>query len=72
MDHITYHDLRHTTASLMIQAGVSLYTVGEILGHKSVQTTKRYAHLAEGNKREALNKAFPREIKTDPPQNEDR
>ena len=62
MPHLHYHDLRHTTASLMIQAGVHINTVGEILGHKSVQTTRRYAHLSEGNKREALNKAFPQRI----------
>jgi len=58
MPHLRYHDLRHTTASLLIQAGVKLYTVGEILGHKSVQTTKRYAHLALEDKREALEAAF--------------
>lgn len=62
MPHLHYHDLRHTTASLMIQAGVPLYTVGEILGHKSTQTTKRYAHLSEGNKREALERAFPSKL----------
>jgi integrase len=60
--HFTYHDLRHTTASLMIQAGADLYTVGEILGHRCVQTTKRYAHLAEGNKRKALQSAFPTSV----------
>lgn len=42
---VRFHDLRHTTASLLINAGVPLYTVGAILGHKSAQTTKRYAHL---------------------------
>lgn len=43
---LTFHDLRHTTASLLINAGVDLYTVGQILGHKSQATTKRYAHLS--------------------------
>lgn len=42
---LTYHSLRHTTASLLINSGVDLYTIGEILGHKSAQTTKSYAHL---------------------------
>lgn len=42
---LTYHSLRHTTASLLINSGVDLYTIGKILGHKSAQTTKRYAHL---------------------------
>lgn len=63
MPGLHYHDLRHTTASLMIQAGVDLYTVGQILGHKSTQTTQRYAHLAEGNKRTALEKAFGKPIR---------
>lgn len=73
MPHLRYHDLRHTTASLMIQAGVPLYTVGEILGHKSTQTTKRYAHLAEGDKRKALERAFPIKITATPyPVNEDK
>jgi len=40
------HDLRHSTASAMINAGVDLFTVGGVLGHKSAVSTKRYAHLA--------------------------
>lgn len=59
MPQLRYHDLRHTTASLMIQSGVPIFTVGEILGHRSTQTTKRYSHLSMGNKREALEAAFP-------------
>jgi len=45
---ITFHDLRHTAASLMVQAGVSLRAVQQILGHCSVVVTERYAHLAPG------------------------
>lgn len=40
------HDLRHSAASEMINAGVDLYTVGGVLGHKSAASTQRYAHLA--------------------------
>ena len=40
------HDMRHSAASAMINAGVDLYTVGGVLGHKSAVSTKRYAHLA--------------------------
>src|SRR5574337_496174 len=45
MPHVHWHDLRHTCASLLINAGVDLFTVGRILGHSSAATTERYAHL---------------------------
>jgi integrase len=54
MPHIRPHDLRHTTASLLLQAGVPLEVVGRILGHKSLQTTRRYAHLDTETLRNAL------------------
>lgn len=44
--HARLHDLRHSTASEMINAGVDLYTVGGVLGHKSAASTRRYSHLA--------------------------
>ena len=39
------HDLRHTCASRLIQNGMSLYEVANVLGHVDIQTTQRYAHL---------------------------
>lgn len=39
------HDLRHSFASAALASGLSLTQIGELLGHRSVQTTKRYAHL---------------------------
>lgn len=42
-----FHDLRHTAASFLAAQGASLDDIGEILGHKSIQTTQRYAHLTE-------------------------
>lgn len=43
---VRIHDLRHSAASEMVNAGVDLYTVGAVLGHKDARSTKRYAHLA--------------------------
>lgn len=40
------HDLRHSRASSMVNAGASLPVVGAMLGHLSTQTTRRYAHLS--------------------------
>lgn len=44
-DYQFSHDLRHTCASRLIQNGMSLYEVSNILVHVNVQTTQRYAHL---------------------------
>lgn len=41
------HDLRHSFASAAISAGLTLAQIGELLGHKSPQTTHRYAHLVD-------------------------
>lgn len=49
-----FHDLRHSTASAMVQAGMPLYTVGRVLGHKSARSTARYSHLALDNLTDAL------------------
>ncbi len=39
------HDLRHSAASNLVNAGQSLYVVGKVLGHSQTRTTERYAHL---------------------------
>lgn len=44
LEHVHLHDLRHAAATAMVDGGVDLGTVGAVLGHKSVATTKRYSH----------------------------
>jgi integrase len=44
LGHVRLHDLRHTAATEMVNAGVDLATVGKVLGHKSGASTRRYAH----------------------------
>lgn len=44
--HFRIHDARHSYASLAVSNGVPLYTVQNLLGHASAQTTQRYAHLS--------------------------
>jgi len=44
-----WHDLRHCTASYLAMNGASLAEIAEILGHKTLQMVKRYAHLSDGH-----------------------
>jgi integrase len=50
-----FHDLRHTFASHMVMRGASIKEVQEILGHKSLTMTVRYAHLSQEHKKKAVN-----------------
>ena len=47
LDGFRMHDLRHTFASFLINAGRSLYEVQKILGHTQIPTTQRYSHLSQ-------------------------
>jgi len=51
IENFLFHDLRHTTASYLAMEGYGYGQIAEILGHKSLQMTKRYAHLSHENKR---------------------
>jgi len=49
-----WHDLRHHFASRLVQSGVPLNTVRDLLGHASVAMSLRYAHLAPDQRCEAV------------------
>lgn len=54
-DKIHFHTLRHSFASILVQKGVSLYVVKELLGHEDLATTQIYSHLQKQNLRDAIN-----------------
>ena len=58
MPWVNFHDLRHSCASILMAKGADLYTVSKILGHSTITTTQRYAHLKVSQQRDALKRAF--------------
>jgi len=50
---VVFHSLRHTFASWLVQRGTPLYTVAELMGHTTLEMTKRYSHLAPDSLRKA-------------------
>lgn len=55
IEDFKFHDLRHTFASQLVIRGANLKQVQELLGHKHITMTMRYAHLAKGQKEAAVN-----------------
>lgn len=58
LDHITPHQLRHTYATALINAGVSLQALMALLGHVSTQMSLRYAHLFDSTVRTEYERAL--------------
>jgi integrase len=52
----TWYCLRHTFASRLAMAGVDLLTISELMGHRTIQMTKRYAHLAPAHNQDAVDR----------------
>ena len=53
---VSFHCLRHTAASLMVQNGASIFEVAKILGHSTPALTMRYAHFAPAAARHAVDR----------------
>ena len=56
LDDVRIHDLRHSFASGGLLVGEGLPMIGKLLGHTQVQTTARYAHLANDPVKSAANR----------------
>ena len=56
LENVTLHSLRHTFASHLVMAGVSLREVQELMGHRSYETTLHYAHLSEDHVKKQVNR----------------
>jgi site-specific recombinase XerD len=55
IEDFTFHDLRHTFATRLAQAGIDLYTISRLLGHNDISTTQRYAHHCPESLRRGVN-----------------
>ena len=53
-----FHDLRHSCASYLAQSGASLLEIADVLGHKQISVTKRYAHLCIEHKSSLINRVM--------------
>ncbi len=66
-DKITPHVMRHTKAMLLLQAGISLIYIRDLLGHVDIETTEIYARADTEMKRKALEKAYPEMVPSNLP-----
>lgn len=58
IDNFRFHDLRHSCASYLAQSGASLIEIADVLGHRSLDVTRRYAHLTVDTKRQLVHRVL--------------
>ena len=58
IEDFRFHDLRHSCASYLAQSGASLLEIADVLGHKQISVTKRYAHLCIEHKSSLINRVM--------------
>ena len=56
-----WRDMRHHAASWLLMVGVPLEVIQQILGHKDIRTTQRYAHVSDEYKQDAVEKLVNRD-----------
>jgi len=56
IENFRFHDLRHSAASYLVMAEVPMMTVAEILGHRDLKMTQRYAHLSRAHVQDAVSR----------------
>ena len=56
IEYLKIHDIRHTAASHLINAGVDMRIIADILGHATLQMVMRYTHLFSTTKTETIDK----------------
>ena len=63
IENLRFHDLRHDAASQLVMNGATLHEVAEVLGHRSVQTSARYAHLSVAHKKALTDKVLGKKLR---------
>jgi len=65
IDDFRFHDLRHSAASYLAMNGATLSEIAEVLGHKTLQMVKRYAHLSEAHTSSVVQRMNEKIFQTD-------
>ena len=58
IEDFRFHDLRHSCASYLAMNGASLLEIADVLGHKQISVTHRYAHLCTLHKQKLINRVM--------------
>jgi integrase len=56
--HFRFHDLRHSCASYLAQSGATLLEIANVLGHRNLSVTRRYAHLTTKGKADLVHRVL--------------
>ena len=59
LDDVRLHDLRHTYASIALEEGETILTIGKLLGHRNPETTLKYTHLTDASVQAAADAMGP-------------